>query len=207
MTREIEKAACVILAAIFCPRISTPPWLTRPGCLECRSQWPLVQEIFRTLTKRQLPDTMPPRESRTVDGVFHGPKGKPFIFELDEKQHSNVFRATTISLYPETTRLGFARDLWIERCAQKRKLEGGGFANARPPLFPGANGRHQQRAFRDALTDLLPSEYGFAPTLRLADFEIRDWISGPSATDRMAVLITDRLARRWGWRPTGAASP
>lgn len=90
-------------------------------------------------------------------------------------------------------RLGFSGDRWIEHCLKKRKLEGGGFAKPKPPLFPGENGRHRQRAFRDALTDILPSEHGFAPTLRLADSEIRDWVLGPGATDRMTALIAERL--------------
>jgi hypothetical protein len=38
-----------------------------------------------------------------------------------------------------------------------------------PPLFPDAGGRHLQRAFRDALADLVPLEHGWLPTLRIAD--------------------------------------
>ena len=193
MAREIEKAAHAILTHICGPEIGTPAWLMRPGRLECRIQWPLVQEIYHALTGRQLPDTMPSRERRAVDGAFRWSASEPFIFELDEKQHFNDYRAKTIGLYPATMHLGFSRDRWIEHCLKKRKLEGGGFAEPKPPLFPGENGRHRQRAFRDALTDILPSEYGFAPTLRLADFEVRDWILGPDAADRVTVLIADRL--------------
>ena len=40
--------------------------------------------------------------------------------------------------------------------------------------------------------DILPPEYGFAPILRLVDFEIRQWIFAPDATDRMG--RPDRLA-------------
>ena len=193
MPREIEKAAHAILTDICGPEVGTPAWLKRPGLLECRSLWPLIQETYRAISGRQLPDTMPPRERRTVDGVFHLRSGQPFIFELDEKQHFNGFRATTLHMYPDTMRLGFSKKRWIERCLQKKKLEGGGFAKPKPPLFPGENGRHRQRAFRDALTDLLPQEHGFAPTLRLADTEIRDWIFNPDAARRMTDLITDRF--------------
>ena len=68
-------------------------------------------------------------------------------------------------------------------------------ASQRPghPRFPGENGRHRQSAFGAALTDLLPREHGFAPPLRLADTEIRDWIFSPDATDRVTNLIADRL--------------
>lgn len=76
---------------------------------------------------------------------------------------------------------------------QKIYLEGGGFALPRQPLFPDENGRHRQRAFRDSLTDILPLEYGFLPTLRIADFEIRDWIHESEAQDRMENLVESRL--------------
>jgi len=192
MAREIEKAAHTILTDVFGPGIDTPAWLQRPGREECRGQWPLVQTIYQALTGCVLPDTMPPRERRRVDGVFRAPSGPPFIFELDETQHFNTYRATTLRLYPDTLRLGFSRRCWLDRCLHKRRLEGGGWAKPKPPLFPNANGRHQQRAFRDALTDILPQEYGFAPTLRLADFELRDWITAPGATDRLVQLLAAR---------------
>ena len=195
MAREVEKAAHSVLTRVCGPGIETPGWLKRPGRIECRGQWQVIQNIYRALTGREPPDTMPPRERRTVDGVFRGPTGQLFIFELDEKQHFNHFRATTLSLYHPATPLAFSRDLWIKQCALKTKLEGGGFSRPKPPLFPDANGRHQQRAYRDALTDLLPSEYNFAPTLRLADFEVSDWICAPDAEDRMAMLLPARLDR------------
>jgi hypothetical protein len=53
--------------------------------------------------------------------------------------------------------------------------------------------RHRQRAFRDALTDLLAPHHGFAPTLRIADFEVKDWISLPERVDRMRHLLLARL--------------
>ena len=193
MAQKIEKATHEDLTSICGPEFKTPNWLTRPGRLECRDQWPLVQEIYRALTGRQLPDSMPRRERRKVDGVFREPSGQKFIFELDEKQHFNEFRETTIGLYPESLQLGFSRDRWTEQCQKKKKLEGGGFAKPKPPLFPDENGRHRQRAFRDALTDILPLEFGFAPTIRLADFEVRDWMFGPDAVDHMGVLLAERL--------------
>ena len=206
MARETEKAAHALLTRICGPGIETPGWLKRPGHVECRNQWPLIQEIYRALTGMELPDTMPSRERRTVDGVFRGSDGRPFIFELDEKQHFNEFRKTTLSLYPGTMPLAFSRELWIKQCNLKRRLEGGGFAKPRPPLFPGTNGRHRQRAFRDALTDLLPPEYDFAPPLRLADFEIRDWLFESDAEDRMTALLTERLAGTQLPPATGAGS-
>ncbi|WP_457092568.1 hypothetical protein [Microvirga sp. P5_D2] len=62
-----------------------------------------------------------------------------------------------------------------------------------PPLFPGEGGRHRQRAFRDALTDILAPYYGFAPTLRIADFEVKDWIDLPDRAERMRGLLSARM--------------
>jgi hypothetical protein len=56
-----------------------------------------------------------------------------------------------------------------------------------------AGGRHRQRAFRDALADLLPSLHGYAPTLRIADFEVLPWIREPGAATRLWRLIEPRL--------------
>ena len=165
----------------------------RPGQKECGSHWSLIQEIYHELTGGKLPDKMPSRERRKVDGVFQTTNNLCFIFELDEKQHFNAYRSVTLSLYPLNLLVGFSIDLWVKTCNNKSKLEGGGFAKPKPPLFPGENGRHRQRAFRDSLTDILPSEYGFLPTLRLADFEIRDWIYKPDAQDRMENLVRTRL--------------
>lgn len=75
-----------------------------------------------------------------------------------------------------------------------KRLPGGGFARPCPPLFPDPGGRHLQRAFRDGLADLLPSVHGWRPTLRIADFEVVDWIHAADVADRMAALVGRRLA-------------
>lgn len=76
---------------------------------------------------------------------------------------------------------------------EARRLPGGGFAKPRPPLLPNAGGRHLQRAFRDALADILPVEHGWLPTLRVADFEVESWVWDASAPQRMARLLAARL--------------
>ena len=96
--------------------------------------------------------------------------GSHQILEVDESQHFNEYRALTLRAYVNLP-VAFDREAWLTACQRKTRLEGGGFARPRPPLFPGENGRHKQRAFRDALCDLLPPEYGFHPTARIADFE------------------------------------
>lgn len=69
------------------------------------------------------------------------------------------------------------------------KLRGGGFGRPCPPLFTELGGRHSQCAFRDALADLMPKLYGWAPTLRIGDFEVTAWLHDDDAESRMAVLL------------------
>ncbi len=84
---------------------------------------------------------------------------------------------------------------WIKAGKRQVPSAGGGWGAPKPPLFPMAGGRHRQRAFRDALADLLPDLYGFGPTIRIADFEVEPWIwNRRGAAHRLAALIEPRLA-------------
>ena len=194
MALELQNAATVLVVEILsASEAVTPAWLVRPGKLECGKHWGLVQGIYADLTGGfVLPATMPPRESRRVDYVLVV-DGKHRILEVDEKQHFNRYRAATLSHYADSTPVAFPADAWVAAGNAKKKLEGGGFGKPKPPLFPEQDGRHQQRAFRDALADILPVEYGWLPTLRIADFEIKDWIFGSRARERMDALLAERL--------------
>jgi hypothetical protein len=170
----------------------TPAWLMRPAAKECGRCWPLINKIYLDLTGLHLPSEMPERERRKVDCVLKQPNGESRIIEVDESQHFNLYRAKTLKLYPDDVLVAFDRNIWIKRSEAKKRLEGGGFGKSKPPLFPGEGGRHRQRAFRDALADILPPEYGFKPTLRLAYFEVDGWLAADSASEMMADLLRNR---------------
>lgn len=193
MAQEAEKQAHSILTKLCGPVVEQPEWLMRPGKIECGDRWELVRSIYAALTGSSLVlEQMPPRERRKVDGVFKY-RSKPFVFELDETQHFNSLRATTLALYPTDLRLGFDKESWVIRSKAKIKLETGGFAKPRPPLFPGIGGRHKQRAFRDALADIVPSAHGFLPTLRLDDKDVLAWMHLTDAQDRMQRVLEKYL--------------
>lgn len=135
---------------------------------------------------------MLPRERRQVDLVLAAPGRAPRIVEVDETQHFNEYCRTTLCLYPRTAVIGFDRRAWIAACDAKQRLEGGGFGRPCPPLFPEAGGRHQQRAFRDALADLLPAVHGWLPTMRIAYFEV-PWLWERDAKARMRMLLSARI--------------
>lgn len=194
MPKEIEYSVVGLVTEIIGASIAaTPEWLVRPGKAECGDKWPLVRSIYSDLTGLELPDEMRKVERRTVDAVLLVPGSPPRILEVDEKQHFNAYRAATLRRYKDDVPLAFDADLWIIRSDAKTKLEGGGFGRPVPPLFPGEGGRHRQRAFRDALTDILAPHHGFTPTLRIADFEVKNWINEPNRTERMLRLLTARL--------------
>jgi len=166
----------------------------RPGRQECGARWNIVCSVYRQLTGLELPETMPPRERRQVDAVIERAGRTPQIFEFDESQHFNAYRAATLRAYPNDIQTAFPQDVWVRASDASTKKLGttGGWGKAKPPLFPQPGGRHLQRAFRDALADLLPAVHGWEPTLRIADFEVQSWILGPRARELMSRLLDER---------------
>ena len=171
----------------------TPDWLQRPGAAEAGRRWGLIRAVYAELTGMELPEVMPPRERRTVDCVLQRRGEPPRMVEFDETQHFNRYRAITLRRYPRTMRVAFDRGAWLRACDAKSAMEGGGFARPKPPLFPQEDGRHRQRAYRDALADLLPAVHGWLPTLRIADLEVKPWIYDRGARARIADLLANRL--------------
>lgn len=175
MERVLERVARWLPVAVDAEveRECCPAWLIRPGRAECGRIWDAVSEIYGELTGLVLPEHAPPRERRRLDFVLTYPDGERQILEVDERQHFTAARAMTLERYPPVAVVGFPIAEWLARSRQRTGREpGGGFAAPRPPLFPGAGGRHRQRAFRDTLADLLPSEHGWLPTIRMSDTEV-----------------------------------
>ena len=195
MARELERAVVELVVRLEGAALgSTPDWLVRPGRTECGPKWRLVRRIYSDLTGLELPEVMRSIERRQVDAVLFVRGKQPRVLEVDEKQHFNSFRAATLRCYLGKVPTAFDGELWLEHCDRKKRLERGGFAKPKPPLFPGDGGRHRQRAFRDALSDILPPAHGFEPTLRIADFEVKDWIFTNAAPEKMAELLESRLS-------------
>jgi hypothetical protein len=193
MARELERRVVELAQQVLGGTVQpTPSWLLRPGKSECGDSWRLISNIYNALTELVLPETMPSRERRIVDCVLKIGNDPPRIIEVDERQHFNGYRARTLRLYSKVP-VAFDRNVWISHSEAKLRLEGGGFGRPRPPLFPGQWGRHQQRTFRDALADILPTLHGFMPTIRIAYFEVTDWIEASDARHRMTELLEQKF--------------
>jgi|SRR5581483_556175 len=196
MARERERRVIsLVVDALGAQVLPTPAWLIRPGKSECGGRWPLIQELYEQLSPGlELPDVMRPVERRELDAVLEH-DGVVRVFEFDETQHFNRFRADTLRRYADTVPLAFDPAEWIVRSEQKQRLEGGGFGKPKPPLFDGEHGRHRQRAFRDALADILPLEHGYAPTLRISEYEVADWLHSDDAGAQTEALLAAKLGR------------
>ena len=196
MPLKIQRAVLDLIAQVTGGTFETrtPEWLNRPGMCECGGHWQLVSKIYRKLTDSDLPETMPPREWRKLDGILKCANSSPRIVEVDESQHFNRYRGMTLRLYPAESPLAFDRKTWIEHSQAEPRQKSGSWASPRPPLFPAAGGRHLQRAFRDMLADLLPPDYGFLPTLRIAHFEVTDWIGAECAQGKMKDLLARKFS-------------
>ncbi|WP_090969580.1 hypothetical protein [Nocardioides exalbidus] len=193
MARELQNRVVDLIEEVTgttLEREVAPTWLMRPGAAECGAVWPVIRAIYSDLTDGAvLPDVMPARERRSIDGVLTADDGASRIVEIDEAPHFTPPRARTFAHYPSATRTAFEQSAWAEGSSRGTRMRGGGFGRPTPPLFPEAGGRHLQRAFRDSLADLLPSEHGWLPTLRVGDFEVKEWLFDPDAEARMAQLL------------------
>jgi DNA-binding Xre family transcriptional regulator len=209
MPLELQKAVFHLILQLTGGTITseTPAWLKRPGKLECGARWPLVRGIYKKLTGLELIGEMPPRESRRVDGILRCVGSSPRIVEFDESQHFNRYRGVTFSEYPAELRLAFDREAWVLRSKDEPRQKSGGWAKPKPPLFDGAGGRHRQRAFRDALADILPPDRGFEPTLRIADFEVKPWIHSADAPERLRELLERKLQSGYPSKLREAGTP
>lgn len=136
----------------------------------------------------------------TPDAYFPAPYN--FIFEFDELQHFTTFRQATLGGYPEHLALGFDRQAYLQLCVKHQKMairKGTDRFRRKTADFPFPNGRAAQRAFFDTFRDWLPPLHGLKPTLRLAEFEVTDILSGKligdAAKDHIRSLVEQRLAQ------------
>jgi hypothetical protein len=175
------------------PAAVLPSGLSCSRNAECRGAWGTLAGIYEGLTGLALPEEAPAREWRRLDAVLTYRDGRRQVVEVDERQHFTAARAVTLELYPPDARLGFDAAAWLERSrALTGREPGGGFARARPPLFPGVGGRHRQRAFRDALADLVPPQYGWLPTVRISDTEAVALRDAPDPGAALRILLARR---------------
>jgi len=144
---------------------------------------------------------MPTRSWRKVDGILKRGTSDRYIVEIDEGHHFNCYRGMTLRRYPAELQLAFDYKTWLDRSRAEPRQQSRMWAASKPPLLPNGGGRHLQRPFRDALADILPPDYGFQSTIRIADFEVEHWITTKNAPSLMESLLSQETRKCYAVSP------
>ena len=129
-------------------------WLVVPGI---HAECDLVRRLRERLAlHRNFNNFSTPGRALRCD--FYIPRAN-LIIEYDERQHFTEPRALALELYPPTLSLGFDAQRWLNACRKIRSRDN------EPPY------RDEQRAFYDALRDILSQANG----TRLIRIKHEDW--------------------------------
>jgi hypothetical protein len=90
------------------------------------------------------------------------------LVEVDEIQHFTSDRLLTFELYPSEISLGFDLGMYRDFCALYRETADRYRADKTATDFPCSGGRRAQRAFLDAVRDLMAPYLTGRPVLRVA---------------------------------------
>jgi hypothetical protein len=105
------------------------------------------------------------KAERALSPDFVLPNGQ--IVEVDEIQHFTTDRLRTLELYPPDVSLGFDLGTYRELCQRHHRSADGYRAAKHATDFPFPGGRRAQRAFLDAVRDLLAPHLTGHPVLRV----------------------------------------
>jgi hypothetical protein len=144
------------------------PWLNQRGHLglpdKALAAVPAVNAIFEALDGIEV--ELAAKRVTALPGDFVHIESGVFV-EVDESQHFTSFRLATLDLYPEGTPLGF--DLAeYKRLCREWAPRSDRYRRAKAAVGFGPRGRQRQRAYNDALRDLVTPAMGHPPVIRVA---------------------------------------
>lgn len=90
------------------------------------------------------------------------------VIEVDEVQHFTTSRLASFEYYPAEVVLGYERAEYERLIKVWRSKGDAAFAHKVAPDFPTRGGRQAQRAYNDALRDLLAPTFTGHPVIRIA---------------------------------------
>lgn len=111
-------------------------------------------------------DSQYSRIKTALQGDYYHPDTGTFI-EVDESQHFTSYRALTLGFYPPGSALGFSLQEYTSLCEIWADRADKYFAS-KPAVAFGPGGRQRQRAYNDALRDLVTPAMGHPPLIRAA---------------------------------------
>ncbi len=144
------------------------PWLNQRGHLglpeEALAVVPAMQAIFETLGG--IESEVAAKRMTALPGDFlHLESG--VLVEVDESQHFTSFRLATLDLYPSTIPLGFDLHEYKSLCRELAPRSDR-YRRDKAAIGFGPGGRQRQRAYNDALRDLVTPVMGCPPVIRVA---------------------------------------
>lgn len=147
--------------------LAKAPWLNQRGHLglpeEARAARSVLEAIFDALGGDH--EAQAAKRTRPLPGDFVMPGTGTFI-EIDEIQHFTSFRATSLRFYPPDIPLGFDRENYLGLCTEFAPRSDR-YRAAKPATGFGPGGRQRQRAYHDALRDLVAPALGRPPVVRV----------------------------------------
>lgn len=143
------------------------PWLNQRGHFglpnDAAAAFIPLDKILRDLGG----DSEAQAAKRTIalPGDFiHTPTGT--MIEIDEIQHFTSYRKRSFEHYPRDASLGFDSDEYVDLCRKYSRTADAYRANKAAAGF-GPGGRQRQRAYNDALRDLVIPAMGEPPLIRV----------------------------------------
>lgn len=167
------------------------PWINQRGHLglppEAAAAQLVLEKIFSALggtgseQAAKKPTPLPGDFLHQESGVF---------IEIDEHQHFTSYRLAALGLYPEDTPLGFDLTQYRDLC-KKWSPQADRYRASKEAVGFGPGGRQRQRAYYDALRDLVTPAMGHPPVIRVAAPE-RDGIAAYASTrERLLRAVSD----------------
>jgi hypothetical protein len=144
------------------------PWLNQRGHFglpeKAHAARAVLDNIFDALQGDRA--VQQAKSLTSLPGDFlHEPSGT--FIEVDESQHFTTFRLQALDLYPSDLTMGFDMDAYRVLCADWAPRSDKYRARKAAVGF-GEGGRQRQRAYHDALRDLVVPAMGFRPVIRVA---------------------------------------
>jgi hypothetical protein len=105
---------------------------------------------------------------------------KNIVIEFDERQHFTLPRATSLRTYPKRAMLGFDKEKWIQLCGDIN-------AGDNSPEY-----RDEQRAFYDAIRDIMAPRIGLKPVIRIYEADVlweREGETSPKAKEILRQIL------------------
>jgi very-short-patch-repair endonuclease len=103
--------------------------------------------------------------------------GINLVIEFDERQHFTLPRAASLRAYPNNAKLGFDKEKWIRLCEDIN-------AGDNSPAY-----RDEQRAFYDAIRDIMAPRVGLKPVIRIYESDILWEREGASSLKAKEILL------------------